>query len=183
MILFGNRAKPSFSARYPSIRRRLLSSRASRRLPRAHPEHAARHHDLDSRASSWRKLYSTLWRTPDGIARILPFERHPSPDRGFRHTLRGLDAGERLEPSLSRDWQRRVRGLNYGQLRDSLKRGFATARHRPSGGRTRREPGPTSIRRRFDFGYRAVHLTTRAQKPSSTCLANATKSYFDACPR
>ena len=87
MILFGNRAKPSFSARNPSIRRRLLNSRTSRRLPRGHPERATRHHDLDSGAGRWRKLYSPLWHTPDGVARILPCERYSSPDLGFCHTV------------------------------------------------------------------------------------------------
>ena len=93
-----------------------------------------------------------------------------------------------------KDWNHRFLGtgnggfagsISYGQLGDSLKRGFATA-GTDTGHQADAEDASWAYKhpeKITDFGYRALHLTTQRAK---TIIDNfyggpPTKSYFDSC--
>ena len=109
---------------------------------------------------------------------------HPTPDSVIRFEVWMPEAG----------WNHRFLGtgnggfggsIYYGQLADSLKRGFATA-GTDTGHQADAQDASWAYQhpeKITDFGYRAVHLTTeRAKTIIDTFYGEApTKSYFDAC--
>ena len=149
--------------------------------------HAARLFDLDSGARQWRKLLlrpygATLTGLPAfcRVSGIL----HPTSDSVIRFEVWMPEKG----------WNHRFLGtgnggfagsIYYGQLADSLKRGYATA-GTDAGHQADAQDASWAYQhpeKITDFGYRAVHLTTeRAKAIVTRSTANLRRSpYFDAC--